>query len=95
MIRQHSPIQIITLVVLVAVIATALYIMTNGLGLVSSLDFGAGAYYYADIPNYERLDNGKLFVSSVPRWIHYLLFIVWGAIMYKLWNHIDQKKTEQ
>ena len=38
----------------VATIATTIYIMINGLGLVDSLDFGAGAYYYADIPDFQK-----------------------------------------
>lgn len=93
--KPGSHFRIVTIVMLVAVIGSALYIMANGLGLASSLDFGAGAYYYADIPNYERFDNGKLFVSYVPRWVHYLLFLIWGALMYRLWNHIDKKKTDK
>ena len=31
-----------------------IYIMANGLGLQEGLDFGAGAYYYADIRDFEK-----------------------------------------
>lgn len=37
-----------------ATLLLCVYIMANGLGLVPELDFGAGAYYYADIPEFDR-----------------------------------------
>ena len=41
----------VTAIVLVAVIlGLVVWIMLNRIGLSDSLDFGAGAYYYADIP---------------------------------------------
>ena len=45
---------ILNVVVLVITIAVALYIMAHGMGLIDSLDFGAGAYYYADIPEFAK-----------------------------------------
>ena len=33
--------------VLILTVIAAVYIMANGMGLIDSLDFGAGAYYYA------------------------------------------------
>ena len=39
------------LVVGVATLAAVVYIMVRRLGLNPDLDFGAGAYYYADIPD--------------------------------------------
>ena len=77
--------------VIVATVIVALYIMANGLGLVDSLDFGAGAYYYADIPDYEKIDNGSVYQTAIPRWIHIVLFLVWGWLMFKLWKWIDKK----
>ena len=43
-------VKVLTLTVIGATVLAALYIMANGLGLQDSLDFGAGAYYYADMP---------------------------------------------
>ena len=40
----------ITIVVVVVTLALAGWIMANRFGLVKGYDFGAGAYYYADIP---------------------------------------------
>lgn len=67
--------------------------MVNRLGLVEGFDFGAGAYYYADIPEeeYAKIDADGSFVSKVPVWVHILLFLVWGFLMYRLWCRIDRK----
>ncbi|MBR1672114.1 MAG: hypothetical protein IJ702_04240 [Fretibacterium sp.] len=79
--------------VLLFIIATALaiYIMARGLGLDSSLDFGAGAYYYADMPGFERWTDRTYYVSQTPRWVLIALFLMWGAFMYRLWLRLDSK----
>ena len=64
--------------------------MVNGLGLVPEYDFGAGAYYYADIPDYQNVVHDDSFTTSVPVWVHIVLFLVWGAIMWWLWKRIDK-----
>jgi len=74
-----------------AVIILAIYCMVNGLGLVDELDFGAGAYYYADIPQFAKYVNGDHFTSEFPMWVHILLFLVWGAAMFRLWIWLDKK----
>lgn len=78
-------------VVLASVVVTAVYIMANGLGLSDSLDFGAGAYYYADIPAFQRFVNGDAYTSQTPMWVLILLFLAWGALMYRLWVWADKK----
>ena len=83
--------KIIGILFIVAVIALALYIMANGLGLVDGLDFGAGAYYYADIPEFFKYVNGDHFKSAFPMWVHIALFLIWGYLMYKLWTWLDKK----
>ena len=77
--------------VIVATLGTALYIMANGLGLVDGLDFGAGAYYYADIPEFAKYVNGEHYASPYPMWLYIGLFLIWGAIMYKAWGWLDRK----
>lgn len=72
-------------------VITAVSIMVRGLGLVDSLDFGAGAYYYADIPGFERFINGDTYQSPVPMWVLIVLFLAWGSLMYRLWLWIDKK----
>ncbi len=49
----------VTAIVLVAVIlGLVVWIMLNRIGLSDSLDFGAGAYYYADILRETIIDEG-------------------------------------
>ena len=83
--------QLVNGFVLAAVIIAALYIMGNGLGLVDSLDFGAGAYYYADIPELSKYTDGAWYSSPVPMWVLILLFLIWGAFMYRIWGWIERK----
>jgi len=73
------------------VLALAVYCMVNGLGLVDGLDFGAGAYFYADIPEFQKYVNGDYFISKFPMWLHIVLFLVWGAVMFKFWVWLDKK----
>ena len=76
----------------VAVLLLALWIMARGLGLVEGLDFGAGAYYYADIPEFEKYVRSDAYDSQLPLWLAILLFLAWGALMYLLWIWIDKRK---
>lgn len=83
--------RILTIVTVVAILAAAFYIMFNRLGLVEGFDFGAGAYYYADIPaeDYAKIDPDGSYKTSVPTWVHIVLFLAWGFLMWKLWKWID------
>lgn len=74
-----------------ATLLAALYIMAHGLGLVDSLDFGAGAYYYADIPGFEKYGREDAYQSGLPLWAAIVLFLAWGALMYFLWVWIDSR----
>ena len=82
----------ITLIAAGAVVLAAVYIMARGLGLVPEYDFGAGAYYYADIPEFERVVRDDAYRSGLPLWAAVLLFLGWGALMYLLWIWIDRRK---
>lgn len=62
-----------------AVLITAAYIMANNIGLAEGLDFGAGAYYYADIPGFESIVNTNAYTSPVPMWVLIVLFLAWGT----------------
>ena len=75
----------------VATIVTTVYIMINGLGLVDSLDFGAGAYYYADIPEFQKYVDAEYYHTSIPMIVYILLFLGWGAIMFKLCGWLEKK----
>lgn len=74
-----------------AVIALVIYIMFNHLRLIDGLDFGAGAYYYADIPQFAEYVNADHYHSQTPMWALIVLFLVWGYAMYRLWVWLDHK----
>lgn len=81
----------LTIVMMVGVLITAVIIMAKGAGLQDSLDFGAGAYFYADIPEFEKyLENAPRISPAVPFWVYLVLFLAWGALMYWLWKKIDK-----
>ena len=73
----------------IAAIAEAVHIMKNGLGLFEQLDFGAGAYYYADIPGFASLVNGSHYQSPVSMPVLIALFLIWGFLMYRLWTWME------
>ena len=75
----------------VVIIGTVLYIMFHHLGLIEELDFGAGAYYYADIPQFARYVNAEHYHSRTPMWVLIGLFLIWGHIMYRLWTWLDKR----
>lgn len=83
--------KVITAIVVVITLLCVLYIMANRLGLVSGYDFGAGAYYYADIPQYEQIVRDDVYRTDIPLWIHIILFLAWGWLMYRLWVWLDKR----
>ena len=89
--RFPEIIRTVTVVVSVAVLVCAVAIMVTGAGLVDGYDFGAGAYYYADIPGFEKIFLDDMYKASVPVLVHILLFLAWGWLMYRLWIWIDRK----
>ena len=79
----------------VAVLVAVVYIMAKGLGLQEELDFGAGSYYYADIPNFEKYLKWDAYKESLPYWVYVVLFLVWGALMYLLWIWVDRGRRRK
>jgi hypothetical protein len=82
---------ILGIVCTIAVILCGIYIMVNQMGLIPEFDFGAGAYYYADIPGFEKLVSGDHYANQTPMSVLILLFLAWGYIMYRLWVWLDKK----
>lgn len=82
--------KVITVILAVVICIAAVYIMANGLGLVKELDFGAGAYYYADIPGFDKYVRDDAYDSQLPTWLAIVLFLLWGALMYALWKWVDR-----
>ncbi|MBQ4201954.1 MAG: hypothetical protein II648_06640 [Bacteroidales bacterium] len=88
--QKLSARSVAALVVGTVVLGAAVYIMVHGLGLNPDLDFGAGAYYYADIPDYQNTLNWDTFTARLPFWVYVLLFLGWGALMWRLWKRLDR-----
>lgn len=82
----------ITIAVGCTALLLCIYIMLNGLGLVPGLDFGAGAYYYADIPDFEKYMHEDAFSPGLPTWVYILLFLCWGYLMWRLWIWVDGRR---
>lgn len=94
---SRRTLKIISIAAGVIVALAALYIMGRGLGLVPGFDFGAGAYYYADIPEFDKFSTGSAegrswavsqFADGLPVWVYIALFLGWGWLMYRLWKKI-------
>ena len=88
--RKGKIYRVITIAVVVITLVLGLYIILNHKGLVAEYDFGAGAYYYADIPadEYQQIDPDGAYQTSVPKWVFYVLFLAWGWLMWRLWCKI-------
>ena len=84
MIDRKKIFRIVTVIMAVTVIVMAAYIMINRLGLVEGYDFGGGAYYYVDIPEFEKIVDQDAFKAKTPVWVHVVLFIAWGWLMWPL-----------
>jgi len=88
--RKKTFYKVITIILVVVTLGLSAYIMWFHLGLNPDMDFGAGAYYYADIPNFEELLDGEEYQAKLPYWIYVVLFLAWGYLMYKLWKWVDR-----
>lgn len=89
--RRKKIIATVTAVVAVAVLICAVFIAWNSMGLVEGYDFGAGAYYYADIPAFDKILNEDVYCAKVPVWMHIVFFLIWGWAMYRLWIWIESR----
>lgn len=74
-----------------AILCAAVYVMARRIGLNPELDFGAGAYYYADIPEYEKVLDWDTYQAQLPFWVYVVLFLAWGFFIYRIWKRMDRK----
>lgn len=82
--------KVLTVIVAVFTLLAVIYIMINRIGLQDELDFGAGAYYYADIPEFEKYEKSVGYKARLPYVVYVILFLAWGALMYKVWKKLDK-----
>ena len=92
--KSNSIFKVITILAVVITLFLAGWVMANHLGLVEGYDFGAGAYYYADIPTdqYQQIVNEDAYQTSVPKWVFYVFFFTWGWLMWRLWVWVEKLK---
>lgn len=93
-INRNTIFRTVTIMMVVAVLVSAVYIAVNRLGLVEGYDFGGGAYYYVDIPEFEKIVDQNAFQAKTPVWVHVALFIAWGWLMWRLLLWIDRKSDK-
>ena len=91
MMNKKKILPAVTAVVAVTVIICDIVIASRQLGIVEGYDFGAGAYYYADIPGFEKILNEDVYTAKVPMWVHIVLFLGWGWLMWRLWCWIEKR----
>ena len=82
---------LIIAVVMVAAVGAAVWVAAGRHGLLPGRDFGPGQYYYTDIPNWERYFSVDGIAADCPAWVYYLVFAIWGWLMYCLWRWIDRR----
>ena len=82
---------LIIAVVMVAAVGAAVWVAAGRHGLLPGLDFGPGQYYYTDIPNWERYFSVDGIAADCPALVYYLVFAIWGWLMYCLWRWIDRR----
>ena len=82
--------KVLTVIVAVVTLLAVIYIMINRIGLQDELDFGAGAYYSADIPEFEKYEKSVGYKARLPYVVYVILFLAWGALMYKVWKKLDK-----
>lgn len=92
MMDRRRLLKVVTIFAVALALLCALYIMINGLGLSKDYDFGAGAYYYTDIPDYQDVIRDDAYSARLPYWVYVVLFLSWGFLMYRLWVWIDKKR---
>ena len=89
--NRHILFKTVTVLMAVTVLLIAIYIMLSQKGLVEGYDFGVGAYYYVDVPDFDKIVDEQAYSTTVPVWMHVVLFIAWGWLMWRLWLFIDKK----
>lgn len=74
---------------MVAAVLAAAWCIVNHCGTIPDLDFGCGQYYYTDIPGWEKYFSVRGVTDGLPRALYYVLFAVWGVLMYRVWLWLD------
>ena len=73
-----------------AAVCAAAVLMARHAGLIDGLDFGAGQYYYTDIPGWRERFAPPGLRERGSTALFVTLLVAWGALMYWLWRRVDR-----
>lgn len=82
---------VLCVVLFLAAVVAAVYMMSQNMGQVPGIEFGPGQYYYTDIPGWQKYFLGNHYENPVPMPVLIGLFFLWGFLMYRLWGFLDKK----
>ena len=82
----------ITIVICCCALVTAIYLASQDAGLIDGT-FGPGAYYYSDIPGWEKIfwSEGHITSNTDHPFIFAIAFVAWGAFLWKAFLWLDKK----
>ncbi len=86
---------IIGIIIFAVAVVAAVYAMSHRMGQLPGFDFGAGQYYYTDIPGWQKYFLVDAYDNQVPLAVLIGLFFAWGFLMYRLWCFLDRKLGDQ
>lgn len=89
--NKHKLMKFVTTLVAVSALGLSVWVMLHHMGLAPGLDFAAGAYYYADIPEFEKYMHEGAYSTDIPQWVIYALFFAWGYLMWRLWLWVERR----
>ena len=81
----------VSIAILIFTIPTAIYLASQGVGLTDG-SYGPGAYYYSDIPGWEKIFLGEKairlgFANPV---VGYGFFVIQALILFKILLLVDE-----
>lgn len=91
--KKKNIVNILFAVAGVSVLAAAIFIMCNRIGLNPDYDFGAGAYYYADIPDFDKVLKTDGYEAKLPFWVYMLIFFAWGWVVWLIWKWVEGRNN--
>ena len=92
--RAWTPMRIVCtagVLIFIAALILAVYMMANNMGQAPGIDFGPGQYYYTDIPGWQKYFLPDHYDNPVPLSVLLILFFAWGFLMYRLWAYLYRK----
>lgn len=81
---------VISGLLLIFALGVSLYDIVSG-DLTGDQDFGAGNYYYTDVPGWEKIFLYSPSLGFENPVVTMALFLAWGYLMYRIWMYVEKK----